>query len=128
MLDQQWETRRLVKRGSAAEKFHKNHHPKTAVAKYGKPNANGQHQINARKLDQDDPDTFKHRKITTEFKKALMQARMLQKLTQSQLAQKIQLKPSTIQDYENGKAIPNGQIIQKLNRALHTKLPTIPKK
>ncbi|WVZ04031.1 hypothetical protein V8G54_024837 [Vigna mungo] len=61
-------------------------------------------------------------KVPTELKKAIMQARMEKKLTQAQLAQVINEKPQVIQEYESGKAIPNQQIIGKLERALGTKL------
>jgi len=88
--------------------------------------------------------------VPTELKKAIMQARMDKKLTQAQLAQvplshsltsKLTLnfssglalnffpllqvineKPQIIQEYESGKAIPNQQIIGKLERALGVKL------
>lgn len=61
-------------------------------------------------------------RVPTELKKAIMQARMDKKLTQSQLAQMINEKPQVIQEYESGKAIPNQQIITKLERTLGTKL------
>jgi putative transcription factor len=38
------------------------------------------------------------------------------------LEQMINEKPQVIQEYESGKAIPNQQIISKLERALGTKL------
>mmetsp|Transcript_30281 Transcript_30281/g.42207 ORF Transcript_30281/g.42207 Transcript_30281/m.42207 type:complete len:82 (-) Transcript_30281:313-558(-) len=71
---------------------------------------------------------FSDRKITVEFKKALMKARQAKGLTQKQLANMIQVQQSVIQQYENGKAIPNGQVISKLARALGTRFPKIPKK
>jgi len=39
------------------------------------------------------------------------------------LAAAVNEKPSVINDYESGKAIPNGAIISKLNRALGVRLP-----
>ncbi|XLR03576.1 hypothetical protein S83_069774 [Arachis hypogaea] len=60
--------------------------------------------------------------VPTELKKVVMQARMDKKLTQAQLAQIINKKPQVIQEYESGKAIPNQQIIGKLERALGAKL------
>jgi len=41
---------------------------------------------------------------------------------QSELAQKVNEKPSVINDYESGKAIPNQQILAKMERALGVKL------
>ncbi|CAN6443738.1 unnamed protein product [Victoria cruziana] len=61
-------------------------------------------------------------RVPSELKKNIMQARMDKKLTQSQLAQLINEKPQVIQEYESGKAIPNQQIILKLERVLGAKL------
>lgn len=49
-------------------------------------------------------------------------ARMELKLSQKDVAQKINEKPSILQDYESGKAIPNPQILAKLERTLGVKL------
>ncbi|XP_027910585.1 multiprotein-bridging factor 1a isoform X2 [Vigna unguiculata] len=77
--------------------------------------------LNTKRLDED-TENLAHEKVPTELKKAIMQARMEKKLTQAQLAQLINEKPQVIQEYESGKAIPNQQIIGKLERALGTKL------
>ncbi|KAL6570649.1 Multiprotein-bridging factor 1b [Orobanche gracilis] len=92
--------------------------------------------LNTRKLDEDTENLAPHligevvclvekakdEKVPTELKKAIIQARNDKKLTQSQLAQMINEKPQIIQEYESGKAIPNQQIISKLERALGVKL------
>ena len=52
----------------------------------------------------------------------IMQARTAKKMTQAQLAQQINEKPQTIQEYESGKAIPNNQILGKMERVLGVKL------
>jgi putative transcription factor len=44
------------------------------------------------------------------------------KLSQKDVAAKINEKQSVLQDYESGKAIPNPQILGKLERALGVKL------
>ncbi|GAB2229870.1 hypothetical protein Droror1_Dr00014126 [Drosera rotundifolia] len=77
--------------------------------------------LNTRKLDEE-TEVLAHERVPTELKKAIMQARQDKKLTQSQLAQLINEKPQIIQEYESGKAIPNQQIIGKLERALGVKL------
>ena len=43
-------------------------------------------------------------------------------LSQKDVAQKINEKPSVIQDYESSKAIPSAQILAKLERVLGVKL------
>lgn len=58
---------------------------------------------------------------------SLIKARADKKMTQKQLATAINEKPQVVAEYESGKAIPNGQIISKLERALGCKLPRGPK-
>ncbi|KAI9187109.1 hypothetical protein LWI28_024467 [Acer negundo] len=77
--------------------------------------------LNTRKLDEDS-ESLSHDRVPTELKKAIMQARMDKKFTQAQLAQMINEKPQIIQEYESGKAIPNQQILTKLERTLGVKL------
>jgi ribosome-binding protein aMBF1 (putative translation factor) len=43
-------------------------------------------------------------------------------LTQKDIAQRINEKPTVIQDYESGKAIPSPQILGKLEKILGVKL------
>ena len=52
----------------------------------------------------------------------MMTARQEKQLSQKDVAQKINEKPSVLQDYESGKAIPNAQILSKLERVLGVKL------
>jgi len=61
-------------------------------------------------------------KISPTVGKAMQQARMEKGLSQKDCAQKINEKPSVLQDYESGKAIPNTQILAKLERVLGVKL------
>jgi putative transcription factor len=77
---------------------------------------------NAAKLDQHE-EAFKHDTVSHDFKMALQQARLAKKISQAALAQAINEKGSVVNDYESGKAIPNGAIIQKLNKSLGVRLP-----
>eukprot|EP00897_Mesotaenium_endlicherianum_P007243 jgi/Mesen1/6547/ME000334S05886 len=77
--------------------------------------------LNTKKLD-DESDVLAHERVSSELKTNIMKARLEKKLTQAQLAQQINEKPQIIQEYESGKAIPNQQIIGKLERALGVKL------
>jgi transcriptional regulator with XRE-family HTH domain len=47
---------------------------------------------------------------------------MDKQLSQKDLAGKINEKPSVVQDYESGKAIPSNQVLAKLERSLGIKL------
>ncbi|TBU66142.1 ylMBF1 [Dichomitus squalens] len=61
-------------------------------------------------------------KINPAVGKAMQAARMEKQLSQKDVAQKINEKPSILQDYEAGRAIPNPQILAKLERVLGVKL------
>eukprot|EP00823_Brevimastigomonas_motovehiculus_P009881 TRINITY_DN971_c0_g1_i1.p1 TRINITY_DN971_c0_g1~~TRINITY_DN971_c0_g1_i1.p1 ORF type:complete len:149 (-),score=36.84 TRINITY_DN971_c0_g1_i1:185-631(-) len=84
---------------------------------------------NAAKLDAETED-FKQPKISHEFKIALMQARQAKKMTQADLAKKLNVKATIVNDYEAGRAIPDPSLIAKMSRILGAKLPKIlkPKK
>jgi len=61
-------------------------------------------------------------KVAPSVGRAIQTARMELKLSQKDVAQKVNEKPSVIQDYESGKAIPNPQVLSKLERVLGVKL------
>jgi len=73
------------------------------------------------KLDRDN-EVAPPTKVAPSVGRAMQSARMDLKLSQKDVAQKINEKPSVLQDYESGKAIPNAQILGKLERVLGVKL------
>lgn len=77
--------------------------------------------LNTKKLEED-TENLTHEHVSRELKVSIMKARLDKKLTQAQLAQQINEKPQIIQEYENGKAIPNQQVLSKLERVLGVKL------
>lgn len=62
-------------------------------------------------------------KVDKSLSKAIMQARTAKKMTQKELATAVNEKTQVVAEYESGKAIPNPQIISKLERKLGCKLP-----
>ncbi len=76
---------------------------------------------NALKFELED-ENLTHKTVSVDVKKAILQGRLAKKLTQAQLAQQINEKPQIVQEYESGKAIPNQQILGKLERVLGVKL------
>jgi len=84
-------------------------------------------QLRAAKLDKDN-ETTKVETVSNEIKTRIIQGRQAKNLTQKQLANMVQMKPSDIQAYENGKAVPKHQEIQKIQRALGVKLTGLKKK
>jgi len=69
-------------------------------------------------LKQVDNDELKHKKVPTEIRKQIQQKRGVLKWTQKQLAQKVNLQVSIINDIETGKATYNPQHITKIKRIL----------
>ncbi|KAJ1997752.1 multiprotein-bridging factor 1, partial [Coemansia thaxteri] len=63
------------------------------------------------------PDT-----INLSVSQAMMKARKEKNLTQKELATRVNEKESTIKEYESSKAIPNQQILTKIERVLEVKL------
>ncbi|KAL9937405.1 hypothetical protein V8E36_003814 [Tilletia maclaganii] len=61
-------------------------------------------------------------KVAPSVGRAIQQARMAKELTQKDLGTKINEKPQVIAEYESGKAVPNVQILSKMERALGVKL------
>jgi len=61
-------------------------------------------------------------KISPLVGRAMQDARLELKLSQKDVAQRINEKPSVLQDYEAGKAVPSPQILGKLERVLSVKL------
>lgn len=80
-----------------------------------------------RKLEEDS-ETFAHATVDRSVSQAIQQARLAKKMTQKDLAQLIMEKPTVINELESGRAMPNGAIIGKLERALGVRLPRPPKK
>ena len=65
---------------------------------------------------------LKHQKINKELSKKIQQARLSKGYTQKDLANKLSVQASIINDIECGKAIYNGQQISKIKRILGIKL------
>jgi putative transcription factor len=78
--------------------------------------------LSARKLEEAD-DVGTIAKVDKSLSKAIAAARTAKKITQKELATAINEKPQVVADYESGKAVPNPQIIGKIERKLGVKLP-----
>ncbi|KAI1232003.1 hypothetical protein IHE44_0007047, partial [Lamprotornis superbus] len=80
---------------------------------------NKQHFItkNTAKLDRE-TEELHHDRVSLEVGKVIQQGRQSKGLTQKDLATKINEKPQVIADYESGRAIPNNQVMGKIERAI----------
>ena len=100
----------------------------SARKEFGKTNQKNDIGQKAAALDRDTgEDGFHHKKVDADMKKLIQQARMAKGMSQKDLATKINEKPQVIQQYEAGTAIPNGAIVQKLQKALGVTLKSKPK-
>jgi len=84
---------------------------------------NKQHVItkNTAKLDRE-TEELQHQRVSLDVGKTIQLGRQNKNLTQKDLATKINEKPQVIAEYESGKAIPNNQVIGKIERAIGLKL------
>ena len=73
--------------------------------------------INAKNLENDHEST-KVKTISHDIKVWIQKGRQAKNWTQKDLAQQINEKQSIITDYETGRAVPNEQILQKIEKVL----------
>lgn len=95
--------------------------------KYSEGNKKSNSIMDKRKLDENDGGG-KLPEVGLSLGKRIQQARMTKSITQKQLATLINEKPNVVAEYEQGKAIPNNQILGKLERKLGVKLRGLKKK
>ncbi|CCH41208.1 putative multi-protein-binding factor 1 [Wickerhamomyces ciferrii] len=90
--------------------------------KYGSTNTKGDNEgQRLTKIDRE-TDVVAPKKIDVSVGKTISKVRTEKKLSQKDLATKINEKPNVVNDYEAGRAIPNQQVLGKLERALGVKL------
>ena len=90
--------------------------------KYG-AGGNRQHgtSLNTAVLDRE-TEELKHAKVSMDVGKLIQKGRQAKGWTQKDLATKICEKPQVVTEYEQSKAVPNQQILAKMERALEMKL------
>lgn len=76
---------------------------------------------NTAKLDRE-TDELKHKSVSHDVSKLIMQGRQSKGLSQKDLATKICEKPQIVNDYEAGRGIPNNLILGKIERVIGIKL------
>jgi len=77
--------------------------------------------LNTAKLDAE-TEELKHKTVDMSVGKAIQKGRQAKEMTQKELATKINEKPQVVVEYEQGKALPNQQVLAKMERALGIKL------
>ena len=122
MSDQDWNDVVWRKNKSSKNSIHndKDAPAPITVKKYQQKN-NNKPTTNMKKLEEDTENLAVER-VSNDIKVEIQKARTAKKLTQKQLATMINERQDVIQSYENGKAIPNQQVLNKLRRALGIRL------
>jgi putative transcription factor len=87
-----------------------------------KKNVNKNHIVNVNKILDENLDEYKVDTVSHSLRTTIQKARVAQKLNQKELAQKINVTVAVIQSYENGKAVPDNKVLQKLRSVLKVKL------
>ncbi|EEF48285.1 multiprotein-bridging factor 1c [Ricinus communis] len=77
--------------------------------------------VNAKKLDEGTEPAALDR-VAPEVRQAIQKARLEKKMSQAELAKLINEQPKVVQEYENGKAVPNKAILAKMEKVLGVKL------
>ncbi|KAF4348442.1 hypothetical protein G4B88_026969 [Cannabis sativa] len=77
--------------------------------------------VNVRKLEEGTEPAALNR-VAPEVRLAIQKARMAKNLSQGDLAKQINERPQVVQEYENGKAVPNQAVLGKMERVLGVKL------
>ncbi|XP_067264172.1 endothelial differentiation-related factor 1 homolog isoform X1 [Chanodichthys erythropterus] len=132
MAESDWDTVTVLrKKGSAAQSKSKQaiisaqrKGEEVETSKKWAAGQNKQHVVtkNTAKLDRE-TEELSHQRVPLEVGKVIQQGRQNKGLTQKDLATKINEKPQIIAEYESGKAIPNNQVMGKIERAIGA--PTI---
>ncbi len=73
--------------------------------------------VSTKKLDENKED-FHHKRISKDVANEIIKKRVERRMTQAELAKQINELPSVIQEIENGKAIYNHIVMNKINRVL----------
>src|SRR3990167_834728 len=71
-----------------------------------------------RKLDNNNDHPIPVQNLSVDYRKMIQQARLNAKLTQAELAKKMNIKVSDLAAYENGKAVPPPSVLVLLKRVL----------
>ena len=118
--EQDWEPL-VLRKNQVKSKLDKQNALRTGKVETKVKNSNKDHNTEMRKLEED-MDNLKVETVNKSISKAIMDARMKLNLKQKDVANKINVQPQVVQQYENGKAKPDIAVLKKLERVLKCKL------
>ena len=118
--EQDWEPL-VLRKNQVKNKLDKQNALRTGKVETKVKNSNKDHNDEMRKLEED-MDNLKVETVNKSISKAIMEARMKLNLKQKDVANKINVQPQVVQQYENGKIKPDIAVLRKLERVLKCKL------
>uniref|UniRef100_A0A9J8AFN7 HTH cro/C1-type domain-containing protein n=1 Tax=Cyprinus carpio carpio TaxID=630221 RepID=A0A9J8AFN7_CYPCA len=132
MAESEWDTVTVLRKKGPSASQSKSKQAVTAAQRRGgevettkkwSAGQNKQHLVtkNTAKLDRE-TEELHHQRVPLEVGKVIQKGRQDKGLTQKDLATKINEKPQIIAEYESGKAIPNNQVMGKIERAIGKQL------
>jgi len=132
MGDQDWDTVTVLRKKPPKASALKSQQAINAAQKQGIPietnkkygaggNKHTATTLNTTKLDRE-TEELHHQTLGSDVAKIIQQTRQQKGWTQKDLATKICEKPQVVNEYESAKAIPNQQVLAKLERVLAVKL------
>ncbi|KAF2363461.1 Cro/C1-type helix-turn-helix domain [Trinorchestia longiramus] len=132
MADSDWDTVTILRKKpekasqlkteQAVNKARRSGAPVETSSKFGAAsNRRNPTTLNTARLDRE-TEELKHSKVSSDVSKLIMQGRQAKGWTQKDLATNINEKPQVIQEYEQGKGVPNQQILGKIERAIGMRL------
>ena len=86
------------------------------IVKKNISNSNNIYKVNSSKLENSDEIQLKY--VDRNVVKKIIQARTLQKISQQDLANKLNVRKSVITELESGKMLKNNQFVSKVKKAL----------
>lgn len=86
------------------------------IVKKNISNSNNIYKVNATKLENSDDIQIKY--VDRDVVKKIIQARTLQKISQQDLANKLNVRKSVITELESGKMLKNNQFVSKVKKVL----------
>ena len=118
--EQDWEPL-VIRKKKQKTNFDKQNALRKGTTEVKTKNTNKNANDEMKKLE-NDMENLKVETVNKSISKAIMDARTKLKIKQKDLATKINVQPQIIQQYENGKAKPEINILRKLEKVLKCKL------
>ena len=119
MSHQDWDPIVFKKRGPRSANEARARGVKVSKERANTKNEAYKNTLNARKVENEE---IKIQKIDLNLSKLIQKARFNAKISQKELAEKLNLQLSIIQGYESGKVIPNKTLLYKMGKVLNIHL------